>query len=172
MASGRNIILTGMMGSGKSTIGRILGERLDWLYVDTDSLITLAEEKEITEIFAAKGEAYFRRLEKETLLAALKGDRQVIATGGGIVLDRDNRKAMRKNGRVIYLRTGIEELFKRLGQGEDRPLLSGFEIRERLTRLLAERERFYRQAKIIIDTDQLSPEEVVEEILHKIGALG
>lgn len=172
MASGRNIILTGMMGSGKSTIGRILAERLGWLYVDTDSLITLEAEKEITELFATKGEAYFRRLEKEALLAALKGDRQVIATGGGAVLDQNNRKAMRKNGRVIYLRTGIEELLNRLGRGEDRPLLNGFEIRERLTRLLAEREEFYRQAEIIIDTDQLSPEEVVEKILHKIDTLG
>ena len=114
MASGRNIILTGMMGSGKSTIGQMLAERLDWLSVDTDSLISLAVEKEITEIFATKGEAYFRQLEKEALLAAVKGERKVIATGGGAVLDQENRKAMSENGRVIYLRTSIEELFERL----------------------------------------------------------
>lgn len=122
----------------------------------------------IPEIFAEKGEASFRRLEKQLLAAVLQGERQVVATGGGAVLDEENRRVMKENGTVVYLRTEIKELCRRLGRGEGRPLLAGGKPEEILTRLAREREAFYREADLTVDTQGLTPEAVAGQVIKAI----
>ncbi len=164
----RNIILVGPMGSGKSTVARIIGERLGWRVCDLDLLITEKEGMAIPEIFAGKGEAYFRRLEKELLTTVLQGENLVVATGGGAVLDGENRRVMKENGIMVYLRAEIKELCRRLGTGKGRPLLAGGELEEILTRLAREREAFYREAQVTVDTQGLTPEAVAGEVITAV----
>ncbi|NLY88850.1 MAG: shikimate kinase [Firmicutes bacterium] len=165
---GQNIILVGPMGSGKSTVARIIGKKLGWRVCDLDLLIIEKTGMTIPEIFAEKGEAYFRRLEKELLITVLQGERLVIATGGGAVLDEENRRVMKENGTVVYLRTEIKELCRRLGRGKGRPLLAGGKPEEILTRLAREREAFYREAQITVDTQGLTPEAVAGRVIAAV----
>lgn len=164
----RNIILVGLMGSGKSTVARIIGERLGWRVCDLDLLITEKAGMTIPEIFAEKGEAYFRRLEKELLATVLQGEHLVVATGGGAILDEENRRVMKENGTMVYLRAEIKELCRRLGKGKGRPLLAGGEPEEILARLAREREAFYREAQVIVDTQGLTPEAVARQVIAAV----
>lgn len=166
METKRNIILVGPMGAGKTTVGRLLAERMGWTFLDTDQMITAASGMEISEIFAEKGEACFRMWEKEAIHDAVGRGEAIISTGGGAVTNPENLAAMKSNGLVVYLRTGIPELLRRVGGGAGRPLLAGEDIREVLTKLLKEREKFYHRADVIVDTDGLTPQEVAERIMR------
>lgn len=160
-----NLILCGMMGSGKSTVGKLLAEVLSWEWVDTDELIVSRYGK-ITEIFEQKGEGYFRRLETEIVQELAKKDRLVISTGGGLVLKGENVSLLKKNGKLIYLRAKKETLALRLAADKDRPLLQTSEtLDEKLTRLLKERAGIYEAvADRIIDVDEKTPADIVNEI--------
>ena len=122
----------------------------------------------IREIFVIKGEAYFRSLEKQVLKEILERDRQVIATGGGAVLDDDNLRLLKKRSRLICLTAQVEKLLQRSGSGKERPLLKGDDKRQRIERLLRQREKSYDQAHFTIDTTRLSVDEVVEQILFNL----
>jgi shikimate kinase len=163
-----NLILCGMMGSGKSTIGKLLAEALSWEWLDTDELIVSRYGK-ITDIFAQKGEGYFRDLETKTVQELAKKDRLVISTGGGLVLKKENVSLLKENGRLIYLRAKRQTLALRLYADKDRPLLQTAEtLDEKLERLLKERSKIYEAVSDeIIDVDEKSPEQIVQEILSK-----
>lgn len=161
-----NLILCGMMGSGKSTVGKLLAKTASWEWVDTDELIVSRYGK-ITDIFEQKGEGYFRALETKIVQELAKKDRLVISTGGGLVLKEENVSLLKKNGKFVYLRAKKETLALRLAADKDRPLLQTSEtLDEKLTRLLQERGEIYEGvADSIIDVDEKAPADIVKEIL-------
>lgn len=160
-----NVVLIGMMGSGKTSVGRLLA---DWLGVrlhDIDATIEYEAGCGIPEIFERRGEAHFRELEREAIARAVRGRPCVIATGGGAFVDPGNRRALKAGGIVIYLRASAERLAERVRRTRKRPLLRDADPLARIRELLAEREAAYREADHVIDTDALRVDEVVARIL-------
>lgn len=161
----KNVALTGFMAVGKSVVGKRLAERLQLPFVDLDRAIEEKEGMSIPEIFTRKGEAYFRSLEKRVLKTFLERDGQVIATGGGAVLDAENLRLLKERSLLVCLTAEVEKLLQRSGSGSERPLLKGGDQRDRIEALLSQREKSYHQAHLRIDTTRLTVDEVVEEIL-------
>ncbi len=153
------------MAVGKSAVGRALARRLKRRFVDLDRVIEKFEGMKVKDIFRREGEAYFRRLEKQKLAQVLEQENQVIATGGGVVLDEDNIRLLREKSLLICLTAPAEVLLKRAGTGARRPLLKGGDRRERIEELLKQRERNYAQAHAAIDTSDLTVGEIVEKIV-------
>lgn len=153
------------MGSGKTTVGLILAEKLGWVFLDTDRLIVEESGMQIPEIFARYGEEYFRRLEETVIAKAVRREEVVIATGGGAVTIPANLRCMKDHGVVVYLKTGLQELAQRVGAGEGRPLLERRDPLQALQSLLEEREVLYAQGDLVFCTDGLKPVEVAEQIL-------
>jgi shikimate kinase len=164
-ARGSNIILSGFMGTGKTSVGKRLAERLAFEFVDLDDLIEAEARLPISQIFATRGEAAFRALEREMVARMSGRGRSVIATGGGAIVDRQNLEALRGIGVVIALTAAPEIILSRVGGGEERPMLWGPDTRQRILTLLAERAPVYAQADVLVDTSARSVEEVVEHIL-------
>lgn len=163
------VILTGFMGSGKSSVGTLLAERLGCRYIDLDAVIVEAAGCSINEIFARDGEAAFRALESSWLEHLLtSGEAGVLATGGGAVISPKNRALMREQGLVINLKVTLDQVLARLHGCNDRPLLAGDDAAERAAALMKEREQFYADADIRIDTDGKSVEDVATEILCRL----
>lgn len=149
----RNIVLVGPMGSGKSHVGRLLAQRLGLELVDVDARIEAGAGMPIPAIFAAEGEAGFRSRERAMLAQALALDGQVIATGGGAVLDAGNRAAMQAAGWVVYLHVEADEQLRRLAGDRGRPLLAHEDRAQRLRELQAVREPLYREvAGLVFET--------------------
>lgn len=164
----QNIILVGMPGVGKSGVGRALAASLGLPMVDLDAAVAEHAGRSVPEIFAAEGEAAFRRLESAVLAAVLAADGQVIATGGGAVLAAENRKLMRARGVVIWLQAEPEELMLRMQQqkgGAVRPLLAVADPQQRLKELAEQRHPLYAAVSHhVLVTDGLSREAVVDRI--------
>lgn len=155
------------MGAGKSTIGKNLASRLHYRFRDTDSLIEQRTGADIPWIFDVEGEAGFRAREAAVLRELLQDKGQVIATGGGIVLDGDNREYLAAGGVVVYLTASLEQLLQRTGKDRKRPLLQVANPRERLREIVAERDPLYRAvADHVLVTDGHSPKTVVQEIVQ------
>lgn len=166
-----NIALIGMMGCGKSTIGELLNSKLKcYSFVDTDQKIIEKEKISINEIFSKYGEEYFRNIETEILETLLEHDNQIISTGGGIVKSKDNLKILKEKSIVIYLKASPEILYKRVKNNRERPLLNTENISEKINTLLNEREIYYNKANYTINTDNKTPEEIVNEITGIINA--
>ena len=166
LAPGRNIVLIGLMGAGKSSVGRRLAKRLGRPFVDTDELVEKDASKSIAEIFAIAGERAFREQEAAAVrrVAALRG--QVIAVGGGAVLDPANVTQLRATGDIVWLDADPEALAVRVGDGSTRPLLHGHDPHERLTELRDQRGPAYAAAAtFVVDTTGQSPDEVVSAII-------
>ena len=160
-----NLILVGFMGAGKSSVGRILAKRLGRCFVETDDVITAKEGLSIPEIFAAKGEAHFRRAEEETVgLLALKSG-EVIATGGGLPCGEGRPAALRALGTLIWLAGDFDTLYQRALRGGERPMLAG-KRRDEVEALYRSREPFYRQADVIVDTVGMGPDQVAARVVH------
>lgn len=168
--------LIGMMGAGKSTVGRALAARAGWAVVDTDNLIEQRAGRSVAELFSEVGEGQFRRQESELVaeLAGVAGP-VVVSVGGGAVLWEANRATMRRSGTVVWLRATPEVLARRLGRGDGRPLLSRTGGRQdllgRIEVLAAERDPLYRQAAhLVVDVGQTSAHDVARrayEVLSK-----
>jgi shikimate kinase len=168
--------LTGFMGSGKSTIGPILANTLGWQFYDLDKVIEAAEKKKVKEIFKEKGEDYFRKIETDTLKELSEGDKIIISLGGGTIIFKTNYELMRSSGTIIYLHASMESIYFRLRYKTDRPVinpdglesLSKDEMLQRITKLFNEREKFYKQADLIIDTDKMPIGKAVDHLAHYI----
>ena len=169
---GRNIFLVGPMGSGKSAVGRRLARDLNLEFIDSDDEIERRTGVDIAYIFEKEGEAGFRLREAEVIADLTSRDGLVLATGGGAVLDPVNRERLRSRGRVVYLRTTVEQQLARTRHSEDRPLLNNGDPRGTLARLLAIRAPLYESvAWITVDTDGRKVRTVVDQIVHALGAL-
>jgi shikimate kinase len=161
----KNIYLVGFMGTGKSAVGRALAENKKWKFIDLDEFIELREKKAIPDIFAQKGEAYFRRLEKKALKEVAKEEKFVVACGGGIVVDADNIKAMKETGKIICLKASPKKILERVSGTLHRPLLNVQNPQERIELLLKLRSSYYAKAHKCVDTSRLSIKEVTARIL-------
>jgi shikimate kinase len=164
-----NIVLTGFMGTGKSTVGRLLARRLGWPFVDTDALIE-SRHGSIPSIFAEHGEARFRELEREISEALAARHGTVVATGGRLLLDDDNEAVLGASGIIVCLSASVDELVARLaGEAEGRPLLRGDDPAARIRDLLAERAAGYGRFPQVV-TDHRTPEEVADAVLALVEA--
>jgi len=161
-----NIYLVGFMGSGKSTVGHILAEKLDMEFIDVDTEIEKKENKKISEIFKEKGEPYFRELEKKEIDLITKKKGVVVSTGGGLGADIENMKKMKETGTVIWLDVPINIILKRCEKDINRPLLQ--QPFEDLKKLFEDRKKVYSMSDIHIKIENQTPEEIVQEILKRL----
>ncbi len=161
----KNLVLTGMMGVGKSTIGKSLAERLSFSFVDIDKLIETKESSSINLIFKKKSENYFRRLENIVSLEELKKSDSVISLGGGAFLNNAIRRAVKYSSVSFWLDVDINELTKRLNKAKRRPLLTGKNLRDNINKIYLERKKTYSEADYRIKCNFLDPETIVNKIL-------
>ena len=168
MLQGVSIYLIGMMGSGKSTVGHKLAKRLNYRFIDLDNLIEKISKQSIKDIFNQQGEAFFRDLESQVLAETSAYTRTVVATGGGIVLRRDNWSYLR-HGLIIWLDAPIEILISRLSHDKNRPLLQVEDPVQVLAEILEKRLLLYQQADLTIHQNQgQSADQLAQEIITKI----
>lgn len=172
------IYLTGFMGSGKTTIGNILAEKLDYDFIDLDILIEKNEGRTISDIFKEFGEPYFRRLERENLCEVSDSQSRIVSLGGGALMNEENQRFVKSKGILIYLRVTPEEIYKRIKDCTDRPLLkkddktlfSEDEFINKISPLFEKREPGYMTANFIIDTVGKNPEKIAEEVISLISS--
>ncbi len=165
----RNIILVGFMGSGKSSIGRLLHQSLGYQLIDTDRAIEEQTGKTITDIFSQEGETTFRDLETNLLkeLTSAKTSKHIISTGGGMVCRPENRALLRQLGFVVWLKCSTEEIYNRTSKNSDRPLLQCKDPMQAIKELFKKRSPFYEQtAHLEVNTTGLSLDEVSCGILE------
>ncbi|KAM3115199.1 shikimate kinase [Phormidesmis sp. 146-33] len=170
MLKGVNLYLIGMMGVGKTTIGRLLADQLDYQFFDVDAVIEQASGQSISQIFAESGEAAFRQLETNVLAELAPYTRLAIATGGGIVLKPENWGYLR-HGVIVWLDLPLDELYNRLQHDRSRPLLQSSEtLKARLNTLTAQRQSLYAQADVKITAQaNESPTEVSSRVMEAIA---
>lgn len=167
-----NVFLIGPMAVGKTTIGKQLARRLQLRFIDSDQEIERRTGASISLIFDIEGESGFREREEQLIAELTVMQGIVLATGGGAVLSEANRKALRKNGTVVYLRASIDSQLERTKSTKHRPLLETDDRRAALEALMQTREPLYRQeADLIVDTDSLSAGRVARQIARKIESL-
>ncbi len=161
-----NVILTGFMGTGKTSLGKMLATRLGRPFVDIDRKIEDETQMSIPKIFEQYGEAHFRELERAAVKELSTRRGLVIATGGGTIKDEENLRLLKSSGVMICLTTAPEEIFSRTARRGERPVLDGggSERLETIKRLLAERKQFYDRADYQIDTTDWSPIQIIDSI--------
>jgi shikimate kinase len=159
-----NIVLVGFMGTGKSTVGRFLAEKLGWDLVDTDYYIEKQEGMTIAELFTKRGENYFRAAETRSITEIMLKSNQIVATGGGAVLAEENRLILKSKGYVVALTASVETIIQRVGGDRNRPLLLG-KANIVVPELLEKRKHAYDFADIAISTDRLRIEFISQRIM-------
>ena len=162
----RSIVLVGMMGAGKSSIGRRLASRLGIPFVDADTEIEKAAGMTIPEIFAAHGEPYFRAGEQRVIARLLDSGPQVLATGGGAFMNRDTRASIAAKGISVWLRATLDVLTKRIKRRSDRPLLRTADPADTLRRLIDERYPVYAEAALTVESRDVPHDTIVDEIVE------
>ncbi|MBF2064078.1 MAG: shikimate kinase [Calothrix sp. C42_A2020_038] len=168
---GLNIYLIGMMGTGKTTVGRLLAKHLQYGFLDTDDVITKVAGKTINEVFAQDGEAAFRDLESDVLAQVCTHTKLVIATGGGIILRRQNWSYLHY-GLVVWLDANVDVLYNRLADDKTRPLLQDANPKEKIRALQVQRQALYSEADLhIIITEDETPEQVAKKIINAIPSV-
>lgn len=165
-----SIVLVGLMGAGKSTVGRRLAQRLAIPFVDADAEIEAAAAKTIPEIFADHGEPYFREGERKVIARLLESGPQVLATGGGAFMNVETRENVRRRGIAVWLRAGLPLLMKRVRRRSDRPLLANDEPEAVMSRLIEERHPVYAEAAIAVDSRDVSHQAIVADVLRALHA--
>jgi len=169
---GKNLTLTGMMGVGKSTIGKIVAKKLNYEFVDVDKIIENKEGSSINYIFKNKSEDYFRQIEKEITMAELNKYNSVISLGGGAFLNNSIRKNAKKLSTSFWLDVPINELIKRLKKNNKRPLLFKKNTKEEIKKIYFDRKKIYSEADYRIKCDFLRSEEIAKKILNLYGKSG
>jgi shikimate kinase len=160
----RHVILVGLPGSGKTTVGRLVATALGAPFADLDVAIEQRAGKSVPQIFAEDGEAAFRALEAEVGAAVLRGPPAVVAPGGGFLAGDRTRESARSAGLVVYLETAPEEAARRLGGAAGRPLLEGGDPVARMVSLLAAREPLYRESECSVDTTGVAVDDVARRV--------
>lgn len=164
----KNIFLTGFMGAGKSTIARKLQRFYGMQLIEMDEQIEQQEGMRISEIFAEKGEAYFRKLETELLEGMQQKKNTVVSCGGGVPMRDCNVEAMRKSGKIVYLDTSAAAIYHRVKDCHHRPLLEGNMNLDYISRLLEERlPKYLAAADVVISTDGKKADEICREIIER-----
>lgn len=163
----KNIVLIGLMGSGKTTVARLLSEKSGKNVSDTDQIIELGAQKTINEIFEFHGESFFRKFEAKIIEKLSSQSDEIISTGGGSVENVENINNLKQNGVIFYLYAPADMLFKRIKSSHNRPLLQNPKPLDTLKGLLIKREKFYEMADFKIDTSRMNPEKVADKIIEK-----
>lgn len=166
---GHPIVLVGLMGAGKTTVGRRLAEKLGLVFVDADHEIEIAAGLTIPEIFAKHGEAYFRDGERKVIARLLENGAQVLATGGGAYMNADTRNAIRAHGISIWLRADFDLLMRRVRRRSNRPLLQNDDPEAVMRKLIAERYPVYGEADITVDSRDVAHTSIVNTIIKTLA---
>ncbi len=166
----RSVVLTGFMATGKTAVGSEVARRLGRRFVDTDALIVETAGLSIPEVFSRFGETRFRALEREAIVRACAEPGAVVATGGGAMVDAENRARLKAAGPVICLDADVDTIVRRVGDDPGRPLLQGHDARDRVRALLAERAPAYAAADHRIDTSGQTVHEVADAVLAIVRA--
>lgn len=168
LLSGRSIVLIGLMGAGKTSIGKRLAASLDMPFSDADQEIEQAAGKTINEIFADNGEAYFRDGERRVIARLLRGGPIVLATGGGAFMNSDTRARIAASGLSIWLRADLDTLMSRVLRRDTRPLLKSGNPRAVMEKLITERYPVYAQADLTIESRDTAHEVIIDEIVQAL----
>jgi shikimate kinase len=167
--NGHAIVLVGLMGAGKTTIGRRLAEKLGLVFVDADHEIELAAGQTIPEIFAQHGETYFRDGERKVIARLLDNGAQVLATGGGAYMNVETRQVIRRHGISIWLRADFDLLMARVRRRSNRPLLQNDDPEAVMRKLIAERYPVYAEADITVDSRDIAHTSIVNTIIKTLA---
>ena len=162
-----NLALVGFMGCGKSTVGQMVARDLGFRFVDTDSLVEERAGLSVSEIFSSEGEAVFRKLEKDAISDLAEKQALVIATGGGAILKPENFESLKTHALLVCLWAKAESIHERTKHQKHRPLLQGKDPLGTIRKMLAEREPFYKQADVIVNTELRPQREVVAQVCHQ-----
>ena len=162
-----NITLCGMMGSGKSAIGKILANKLNYNFIDVDKVIENEAKKTIKKIFEEDGEVYFRDLEEKLTINTLEKKETIVSLGGGAIINKKIRNSIKKNSYNIYLNVDVNILTKRLQSSKTRPLIHKKYLKTELINLINKRKKFYQKADLIIQNEK-NIIETTENIIKKI----
>jgi shikimate kinase len=165
-----NLVMVGPMGAGKTSIGRRIAERFSLKFADVDQAVVQTCGTSIPAIFEQVGQAGFRERERAALATLLAGEGQVVASGGGAVLDADNRALMKARGFVIYLKVDVDTQLKRVARDRNRPLLLTGDRRQVLTELMEVREPLYLEvADLVLQADELTPGEATAALVSRLA---
>jgi shikimate kinase len=165
----RSIVLIGLMGAGKTAVGRRLANRLDLPFVDADTEIELAAGQSIPEIFAEHGEAYFRQGERKVIARLLETGPQVLATGGGAYMNADTRSSIKAHGISVWLKADLRVLMKRVGRRDNRPLLAGGDPETVMKKLMTERYPIYGEADLTVESRDVPHEVIVAAVVDALA---
>jgi len=162
----KNIVVTGFMGTGKSVVAKELARKLKMQFIDMDRIIEEHQGTNIADIFARYGEKYFRAQENKLVKELSRKENMVIATGGGTLLSSDNARILSQRGQIIHLYADSQTIYNRVKRENNRPLLNGENILDKINFLLEERKKIYDNIKWKIDTTNLTTREVVDKIIN------
>jgi len=165
----RSVVLIGLMGAGKTAVGRRLANRLDLPFIDADSEIEEAAGASISEIFAEHGEAYFRQGERKVIARLLENGPQVLATGGGAYMNPDTRANIKAHGLSVWLKADIKVLMKRVGRRDNRPLLAAGDPEKVMKKLMEERYPIYAEADLTVDSRDIAHTSIVNTIIRALA---
>lgn len=165
----KNIYLVGFMGTGKTTVGKILATKLKLQFMEMDEVIEKEEARPITEIFATKGEPYFRKIESNLLKKISTEMNLVVSCGGGLICNKENLKLLKRTGTVFNLAAAAKTIYERTKKYSHRPLLNVDDPTKKIDQLIQKRNQYYNKAHHTIDTTEISPDEVADKIIDELN---